>query len=71
MKTKTPAPHLLQTTDPDRGDPHMPRCCLRCGLTELRTDVHPATLPEVPAEVAEHEARLLGELEPTTEEDDR
>jgi hypothetical protein len=61
VKTRTPAPHLLQTTDPDRGDPHMPRSCEVCGLPETRTDVHPATLPATPAEVVEREARLLGE----------
>jgi hypothetical protein len=60
VTVKLPAPHLLQTTDPDRGNPHMPRVCDSCQLPETRTDVHPATLPATPADAAEREARILG-----------
>lgn len=58
--TKAPTPHLIETTDPNRHNPHIPRSCNRCGLPETRTDVH--TLPAVDAEVRQHEARKLGEL---------
>lgn len=61
MTSKTPVPHLIETTDPHRPDPHTPRSCERCGLPETRVDIHPTSLPETPAEVEAFEARLLGE----------
>jgi hypothetical protein len=52
-----PTPHLIETLDPHRPGTHNPRVCDRCGLSELRKDVHPDELPPTPAEVVAIEAR--------------
>lgn len=54
------APHPFASCDTLRPtDPYSPRSCDRCGLPETRTDVH--VLPPVDADVAQAEARKLGE----------
>lgn len=59
MATKLPPPHLIETVDPHRDNPHNPRVCDRCGLPETRVDVH--ALPAQDPEVRALQDRILGE----------